>query len=419
MEESLVTCPREGCDAAVPRSEVDAHEAACAKARETSPADLQRAERLNMLPFPPTISKCRVKRIAFTGGPCSGKTVALSMVAERLRSTGLQVFVCPEATPLMEAAGVSFEHRKGTEQEPSQEAHRRVWLKNTMEMQMTTESALIRIAEASERTCVILFDRGVQDLGISVDDRCWNAVVESLGETVASLNARYDAVFHLRTTAQGAVGHFKAGMLPHLAVELDARHQHRWRRHPQFTVIENPAKGGMAEKAQQAMSGVCHHVGVRSPTCLCKQMFLCSSSLAEDMSQDWLQEFVDEFRVEITFLEGSKVETNTFLRHRLRRNTEQTFSEADSYTKCSCKWKEDQSGGPRQQTTEEFLITQKEYHNLRSQRADPHCETLVVWRGFEARWEREEARCLMEGGISLRVFGGEREGGGGCGLWWR
>ena len=288
--------------------------------------------RINMIPFPPPISRCRVKRVAFTGGPCGGQTTALSQVAERLRSMGIQVFVCPEAASIMQTAGVSIKVC-GTNTELQN-----TWTVNKLQVQMTTESALIRVAEASERTCVVLFDRGCMDSAAYCTPESWQCVLDELKLQEKDLFDRYDAVFHLTTTAKGAESFYEPGSQTTQldATKLDDRLQDVWRDHPQFTVIDN-GRGGMEEKTQHAVSGVCHFLGVHSPM-LCKQQYLVDTKLVAKMNEKKMREdlkgYLDEFLVEITFLEGSTPDSNTFLRHRLRRNTDEAFAEADSYVKC-------------------------------------------------------------------------------------
>lgn len=50
-----------------------------------------------------------IVRICFTGGPCAGKTSALSYVAERLRETDYAVFCVPEAASLLFQSGCNLD----------------------------------------------------------------------------------------------------------------------------------------------------------------------------------------------------------------------------------------------------------------------------------------------------------------------
>jgi hypothetical protein len=46
-----------------------------------------------------------IHRVCLTGGPCAGKTTALSVISDRLGSLGFRVFMVPEAATLLRKAG--------------------------------------------------------------------------------------------------------------------------------------------------------------------------------------------------------------------------------------------------------------------------------------------------------------------------
>ncbi|HVI40798.1 MAG TPA: AAA family ATPase, partial [Anaerovoracaceae bacterium] len=50
----------------------------------------------------------KIHRIVLTGGPCGGKTTALSFITDRLRSLGYNVFVVPEAATLFILGGTQL-----------------------------------------------------------------------------------------------------------------------------------------------------------------------------------------------------------------------------------------------------------------------------------------------------------------------
>eukprot|EP01059_Diplonema_ambulator_P001903 TRINITY_DN11573_c0_g1_i1.p1 TRINITY_DN11573_c0_g1~~TRINITY_DN11573_c0_g1_i1.p1 ORF type:complete len:469 (+),score=53.73 TRINITY_DN11573_c0_g1_i1:52-1458(+) len=287
--------------------------------------------RLNMVPFPPQISEggffC-VKGIVFTGGPNGGKTTALSQCAERLRSMGLQVFVLPDTGSSMATAGVGFASCTA-------EAQKVIWVKNKLKMEMATESAFIRIAIASCKSSVILFDRGTLDTALFCTPETWKQILADMDLKESDLLARYDTVVHLTTTAMGAELAYDSyreeeGIPREDAIELDEKLKKVWEAHPSHKVIDNTA-GGMEEKIQHAMSEICHFLGVRSPM-LYKQQFLVDLELIRMVRDcDWVHNFLEEFEVEITFLEGSTSMSNTFVR-RIRRNKP---GSSDSFAQCT------------------------------------------------------------------------------------
>lgn len=49
-----------------------------------------------------------VFKVVLTGGPCGGKSTAMSQLSERLQSLGYQVYLVPEVATLLITNGVSF-----------------------------------------------------------------------------------------------------------------------------------------------------------------------------------------------------------------------------------------------------------------------------------------------------------------------
>ena len=191
--------------------------------------------------------KTPLYRIVLTGGPCAGKTSALSEVKARLEALGFLVLCVPENATLLFGGGVPF---------PSDEASAFTLQKNLLNMQMAIEDAFINIAEQSgrqecshilarshtasflhipsfkhhnqesssppsfarshtasspyttaifRRPTVILLDRGTMDGKAYMSEQQWELMLEELRYTpVALRDQRYDAIVHLVTAADGA-----------------------------------------------------------------------------------------------------------------------------------------------------------------------------------------------------------------------
>ncbi len=54
------------------------------------------------------MDQARLYRIVLTGGPCGGKSTALSAITDRLQGLGFQVYRVPETATLLLGGGVSF-----------------------------------------------------------------------------------------------------------------------------------------------------------------------------------------------------------------------------------------------------------------------------------------------------------------------
>ena len=59
-------------------------------------------------------AKHQITRICLTGGPCAGKTTALTTMCERLSSYGFKVLLVPEAATLMMKGGCFIQTKKMT-----------------------------------------------------------------------------------------------------------------------------------------------------------------------------------------------------------------------------------------------------------------------------------------------------------------
>ncbi len=59
--------------------------------------------------------KYPIYRIVITGGPCAGKTTALSHMQSHLQSIGHKVFIVPEAATLLMKGGFLIDNKKFTD----------------------------------------------------------------------------------------------------------------------------------------------------------------------------------------------------------------------------------------------------------------------------------------------------------------
>jgi predicted ATPase len=170
-----------------------------------------------------------VYKIVLTGGPCGGKSTAVSLLTRRLQSLGFQILIVPEAATLLFTGGARFDG-SSLFTELSFEA-------NKIRVQMGLEDAFMDLAKASQRPTVIICDRGTMDsrayiggeraafelraskaskadkFHVMLQQNNWTVQqVKPFSAGVTSIqmvslqlrDQRYDAVFHLVTTAIGA-----------------------------------------------------------------------------------------------------------------------------------------------------------------------------------------------------------------------
>ena len=178
-----------------------------------------------------------MKRIVLTGGPCAGKTTALVKIIEHFSSLGYKVFIIPEVPTLFSQAGMDYltdNHAFFYEGE-----------KATLEMQLALEDKFTRIAETITTPTIIVCDRGTMDISAYMKPEMWDEITAGVGTCSEKLRARYDAVLHLVSAADGAEQFYTTANNAErtegleLARELDKKVIQAWSEHPHIRVINN------------------------------------------------------------------------------------------------------------------------------------------------------------------------------------
>eukprot|EP01065_Artemidia_motanka_P027691 TRINITY_DN3287_c1_g1_i2.p1 TRINITY_DN3287_c1_g1~~TRINITY_DN3287_c1_g1_i2.p1 ORF type:complete len:561 (+),score=110.39 TRINITY_DN3287_c1_g1_i2:53-1684(+) len=312
----------------------DDAEAEVAAVASEADTEQERQDILSMVPFPPRNLSRRIKRICLTGGPCGGKTTALSQVAHRLRSMGIQVFMVPENATAFSAGGAGFPVRGTAEQQLE-------WECAKISTQITMEDCFVRIAQASGRTSVIIFDRGCMDTKAYCSPEAWDAVKASLDVTEDQLCNRYDAVVHLVTAADGAEAYYthqnnaaRSETVDEARI-VDGLTRAAWQGHPRHRIVPNPVGGGgMTAKTQAVVSEVCRLLGVSCPRQNRIRRLVDPAIIDQFATPQMarLKRFFDEFDVEMTFLESDSSQSLSFLRRCVHRGGART--DTDVYVLC-------------------------------------------------------------------------------------
>ena len=177
-----------------------------------------------------------VTRIVVTGGPCAGKTTAMSWIQNAFEEKGYTVlFVDETATQLITGGAAP-------------------WLSSSMKdfqrwlihLQIEKEKSFAAIAKTMKsRKILIVSDRGTLDSRAYMTDADFRTMLKEMNTNEVSLRDRYDAVFHLVTAAKGAEEFYTLSNnaarteTPEKAVELDDRLIAAWTGHPHLRVIDN------------------------------------------------------------------------------------------------------------------------------------------------------------------------------------
>ena len=139
--------------------------------------------------------KMEITKIVITGGPCAGKTTAMSWIQSNFTKLGYTVLFVPETATELITGGVA----------PWTCGSNADYQKCQMKLQMEKEKVFAQAAAtmAAEKILIVC-DRGALDNKAYMTDLEFTCVLEALGCNEVELRDNYDAVFHLVTAAKGA-----------------------------------------------------------------------------------------------------------------------------------------------------------------------------------------------------------------------
>lgn len=208
-----------------------------------------------------------VFKVVFTGGPCAGKTTAITKLTELLREKGYTTFVVPEAATLISQSGGNLNLAIYTDQ---QKVKFQFFL---MMIQMSLEDCLLGIARNANPTgnVVLLCDRGTMDGRAYVEKQLWEQILNDHDLNQHRIrDQRYDLVIHITTAANGAEESYsdKTNAARHESIDF-ARHIDRnleeaWIDHPHFVQINNQFPS-FEEKISAVINTVYKYLGMDVP----------------------------------------------------------------------------------------------------------------------------------------------------------
>ncbi|MBQ7836717.1 MAG: AAA family ATPase [Clostridia bacterium] len=177
-----------------------------------------------------------ITKIVVTGGPCGGKSTAMTWIQNAFTQMGYTVLFVPETATELIGGGVA-PWTCGTNAQ---------YQRCQMYLQLEKE----KIFEMAARTMaaekvLIVCDRGALDNKAYMTEDDFAQVVCDLGTSEVELRDSYGAVFHLVTAAKGAVEFYTLANnaarteTVEQAAELDDKLISAWTGHPHFRVIDN------------------------------------------------------------------------------------------------------------------------------------------------------------------------------------
>lgn len=177
-----------------------------------------------------------ITKIVITGGPCAGKTTAMSWIKEEFTRKGYAVlFIAETATELISSGAAPWTLT-------SNEAYQNC----QMRMQLGKEKIYELAAQSMKQEKVLIVcDRGALDNKVYMSDEIFERILQSLHTTEEELRNNYDAVFHLVTAAKGAEDFYTTANnqarieTAEEAAEMDDKFIAAWTGHPHLRIIDN------------------------------------------------------------------------------------------------------------------------------------------------------------------------------------
>lgn len=199
-------------------------------------------------------------KIVITGGPCAGKSTAMSWVQNAFTQMGYTVLFVPETATELITGGVA-PWTCGTNED---------YQKCQMKLQIEKEKVFCEAASSMAADKVLIVcDRGTLDNKAYMDKLEFYSVLKTIGINEVELRDNYDAVFHLVTAAKGAVEFYTTTNnsarteTVEEAAEMDDKLISAWTGHPHFRVIDNSSD--FEDKMRRLISEISSFLGEPEP----------------------------------------------------------------------------------------------------------------------------------------------------------
>ena len=230
-----------------------------------------------------------IRKIVITGGPCAGKTTALSWIDNVFTKRGYRVLFVPETATELISGGVA-PWTCGTNVE-----YQKVQVRLQLYKEKMFRSAALTMPD--ERILIVC-DRGAMDNKGYMTEEEWKEVLHELSLNEVELRDGYDAVFHLVTAASGAVDAYtlsnNAARTESVdeACALDDRLMSCWMGHPHLQIISNET--GFRQKMERLVSEICAFLGEPDTTGIERKYLIRYPDIA------WLESLPNCRKIDIT-----------------------------------------------------------------------------------------------------------------------
>ena len=230
----------------------------------------------------------KISRIVITGGPCAGKTTAMSWVQKAFTRKGYAVLFVPEtATELITGGVAPWTCGTNTDFQVCQ-----------FRLQLCKEKVYEQAANTMKTDKVLIVcDRGALDNKAYMTGEEFAQVLGCLNTNEIELRDSYDAVFHLVTAAKGAEEFYTTENntarkeTVEEAAAIDDKLISAWTGHPHLRVIDNST--GFKGKMRRLIKEISFFLGEPEPLEIERRF------LIEYPDIRWLESIPNCSRVEI------------------------------------------------------------------------------------------------------------------------
>ncbi|MBR4501087.1 MAG: AAA family ATPase [Clostridia bacterium] len=317
-----------------------------------------------------SLTEKKITKIVITGGPCAGKTTAMSWIQNAFTKLGYAVlFVDETATQLITGGAAPWLNNSNKD-----------FQLHLLQLQVAKEMAFADIAKTMKSDKILIVcDRAAMDNCAYMTEQEFGWVLKQMQTNKVAMRDQYDAVFHLVTAAKGAEKYYtlannqaRTETLEE-ASSLDDKLIAAWTGHPHFRVIDNST--GFEEKMLRLIREITAFLGEPAP------MEIERKFLIERPSLHMLETLPNCERVDIiqTYLKTDKDTEELRIRQRGANGHY-------IYFKTRKKKLSDMK-----RIEEEERLTQEEYVSLMVQ-ADPAYRPI-----------RKERYCLSENGLYYEI----------------
>lgn len=202
-----------------------------------------------------------ITKIVITGGPCAGKSTAMSRIQTEFSELGYTVLFVPETASEFITGGVA----------PWTCGTNRDYQICQMTLQMEKERLWLQAARTMPKDKILIVcDRGLMDNRAYMNDEEYAYVLDHFGTGEVELRDSYDAVFHLVSAAKGAEEFYSTANnaarteTVEEAARLDDRIISAWCGHPHLRVIDNATF--FDDKMERLIAEISAFLGEPDPT---------------------------------------------------------------------------------------------------------------------------------------------------------